>query len=131
MINPGLVLWFHCVVFFFCFFSSNRSSDVDSDRAFETRKKKKKKRRHRDGDSHISDAARSHKNRSSDETENRKRHFSDIKDSKHDDGFSPAKRRCTDYAPVSRDHLPSSHHTPPSNGSTHGHLNGFTGFTSF
>ncbi|KAM4525037.1 ubiquitin carboxyl-terminal hydrolase 42 [Odontesthes bonariensis] len=105
------------------------SSDMDSDRATETRKKKKKRRRHRDSDSEqrSPDAARSHRNGSSEEGESRKRRHSDNKDSDHDNGFSQEKRRHTDYSDGSRDHLHASRHTPPSNGSTHRHHNGYAG----
>lgn len=107
--------------------SSRRSSDGDSDRAAEMKKKKKKKR-HRDSDPelHSPDAARSHRNRSSEERESRKRHHSD-RDFKHDNGFPPEKRRCTDYADGSGGHLLPSNHTTPANGSSYGHLNGQPG----
>ncbi|XP_028285753.1 ubiquitin carboxyl-terminal hydrolase 42 isoform X2 [Parambassis ranga] len=100
------------------------SSDMDSDRATETKKKKKKKRRHQDSDleQHSPGAARSPKNRSSEEMESRKRRYSDIKDSKHDHSFIPEKHHRTDSADGSGDH-----HTSPTNGSTHHHLNGFPG----
>ncbi len=106
---------------------------MDSDRATETKKKKKKKRRQRDSEAeqHSPRAARSDKNRSSEERESRKRRYYDVKDTKHDSGFSPEKRRRTDYADGSSDHLPPSHHTSPTNGSTHHHLNGYTGITGF
>ncbi|XP_037547269.1 ubiquitin carboxyl-terminal hydrolase 42 [Nematolebias whitei] len=104
------------------------SSDVDSDRATETRRKKKKKRRRRDSDSEqrSPDAARGH-NRSSEERESRKRRHSVTKDSKHDGGSPPEKRRRTDYADGSRDQLLPPHHNPTSSDSTHAHLNGYTG----
>ncbi|XP_054454761.1 ubiquitin carboxyl-terminal hydrolase 42 isoform X2 [Anoplopoma fimbria] len=104
-------------------------SEVDSDRATETKKKKKKKRRQRDSDAeqHSPGAVRSHKSRSSEERESRKRRYDDIKDAKHDNIFLPEKRRCTDYADGSSDHLLSSNHTPTTNGSTHPHLNGYKG----
>ncbi|XP_047465111.1 ubiquitin carboxyl-terminal hydrolase 42 [Mugil cephalus] len=107
----------------------SRSSDVDSDRTTETKKKKKKKRRHHDSDPelHSPSAARSHRNRSSEERERRKRRYSDFKDSKHENGFSPEKRRRTDTADVSSDHPTRSHHTPPTNGSAYHQLNGYTG----
>lgn len=105
------------------------SSEVDSDRATETKKKKKKKKRQRESEAeqHSPGAARSHKNRSSEERESRKRRYHDIKDGKHDNGFSPEKRRRTDCTEGSSDHLVPSRHTSPTNGSTHGHLNGYTG----
>ncbi|XP_044034881.1 ubiquitin carboxyl-terminal hydrolase 42 [Siniperca chuatsi] len=107
------------------------SSDVDSDRATETKKKKKKKKKRRQRDSeaeqHSLGAARSHENRNSEERESRKRHYYDIKDTKHNNGILPEKRRRTEYADGSSDHLPPSHHTSPTNGSTHRHLNGYTG----
>ncbi|XP_073346088.1 uncharacterized protein usp42 isoform X2 [Pagrus major] len=103
-------------------------SDADSDRATET-KKKKKKRRQRDSEAeqHSSGEARSHKNRSSEERESRKRRYYDSKDTKHDNGFSPEKRRRTEYADGRGDHVLPSNHTSPTNGSTHRHLNGYTG----
>lgn len=105
------------------------SSDVDSDRATETKKKKKKKKRQRDSEAeqHSPAAPRSHKNRSSEERENRKQRYSDVKDTKHDNGFCPEKRRRTDDTDGSSDHLPPSNHTSPTNGSAHHHLNGYTG----
>ncbi|XP_039990832.1 ubiquitin carboxyl-terminal hydrolase 42 isoform X2 [Xiphias gladius] len=104
-------------------------SDVDSDRATEMKKKKKKNRRERDSEAeqHSPGAAQSHKNRSSEERESRKRCYYDVKDAKHDNGFSPEKRRRTCYSDGSSDHLPLSHHTSPTNGSAHRHLNGYTG----
>uniref|UniRef100_A0A1A7Y6E9 ubiquitinyl hydrolase 1 n=1 Tax=Iconisemion striatum TaxID=60296 RepID=A0A1A7Y6E9_9TELE len=94
-----------------------RSSDVDSDRAADTRKKRKKKRRHRDGDSEprSPDAARGGNNRSSEERESHKRHHSQVKDSKHDWDFTPGKRSCTDLL------------LPHPNDAPHHHLNGYTG----
>lgn len=99
------------------------SSDVDSDRATES-KKKKKKRRQRDSEAeqHSSGAARSHKNRSSEERESRKRRYHDMQDTKHDDGFPLEKRQRTDYTDGSNHLLPSVH-TSPTNGSSP-HLNG-------
>lgn len=110
-----------------CFLSSLRSSDVDSDRATDT-KKKKKKRRQRDSEAeqHSPGAARSHKNRSSEERESRKRRYHDIKDAKHDNGFSPEKRRRTDYVDGSSDHLLPAQRTSPTNSSTHRHLNSYS-----
>ncbi|XP_036937557.1 ubiquitin carboxyl-terminal hydrolase 42 [Acanthopagrus latus] len=104
------------------------SSDADSDRATET-KKKKKKRRQRDSEAeqHSSGDARSHKNRSSEEKESRKRRYYDSKDTKHDNGFSPEKRRRAEYADGRGDHVLPSNHTSPTNGSTHRHLNGHIG----
>lgn len=115
-----------------CFLSSPRSSDADSDRATET-KKKKKKRRQRDSEAeqHSSGDARSHKNRSSEEKESRKRRYYDSKDTKHDNGFSPEKRRRAEYADGRGDHVLPSNHTSPTNGSTHRHLNGHIGMTGF
>lgn len=112
--------------------SSLRSSDGDSDRAAEAKKKRKKKRRHRDSDpeQHSPDAARSHRNRSSEERESRKRHYADVQDSKHEDGHSPEKRRRTDCT-EGGGHLLPSHHTAPTNGSSYGHLNGHTGIHLF
>ncbi|XP_035525816.1 ubiquitin carboxyl-terminal hydrolase 42 [Morone saxatilis] len=106
-----------------------RSSDVESDRAAETKKKKKKKRRQRDSDAeqHSPGAARSHKSRSSEERESRKRRYYEIKDTKHDNGLSPEKWRRTDCADGRNDHLLPSNHTSPTNGSVHRHLNGYTG----
>lgn len=105
------------------------SSDGDSDRAAEMKKKKKKKR-HRDSDPelHSPDAARSHRNRSSEERESRKRHHSD-RDFEHDNGFPSEKRRCTDSADGSGDHLLPSDHTATANGSSYGHLNGQPGYS--
>ncbi|XP_018527978.1 ubiquitin carboxyl-terminal hydrolase 42 isoform X3 [Lates calcarifer] len=105
------------------------SSDGDSDRAAEIKKKKKKKRRQRDSEAeqHSPGAAHDHKNRSSEERESRKRRHHDTKDAKHDNGLSPEKRRRVDDADGSSNHLPPSHHTSPTNGSTHRHLNGYTG----
>lgn len=104
------------------------SSDVDSDRAIETKKKKKKKRqRDNEAEQHSPGAARSHKNRSSEERESRKRRYNDIKDAKYDNGYSPEKRRRTDSTDGRNDHLLPSNHTSPANGSTHRHLNGHTG----
>nr|XP_046234180.1 ubiquitin carboxyl-terminal hydrolase 42 [Scatophagus argus]XP_046234181.1 ubiquitin carboxyl-terminal hydrolase 42 [Scatophagus argus] len=102
------------------------SSDVDSERATET-KKKKKKRRQQDSEAeqHSPEATWSHKNRSSEERESRKRRYYDIKDTKCDNSFSPEKRRCIDYVNGrSENQLPSNHTT---NGSAHRHLNGHTG----
>lgn len=114
------------------FLPSPRSSDADSDQATET-KKKKKKRRQRDSDAeqHSSGEARSHKNRSSEERESRKRRYYDNKDTKHDNGFSPEKRRRTEYADGRGDHVLPSNHTLPTNGLTHRHLNGHIGMTGF
>ncbi|XP_053197174.1 ubiquitin carboxyl-terminal hydrolase 42 [Scomber japonicus] len=99
------------------------SSDVDSDRATEAKKKKKKKKRQ-----HSPSTAQSHKARSSEERESRKRRYYDTKNSKHDDACSPEKRRRTDYTDSNGDHLISSQHTSPTeNGSNHRHLNGYTG----
>lgn len=103
---------------------------MDSDRATET-KKKKKKRRQRDSESEQHSSGAAHKNRSSEERESRKRRYYDIKDTKHDNGFSPEKRQRTDYDDGRSDHLLPSNHTSPPNGSTHRHLNGYTGITSF
>ncbi|XP_065805520.1 ubiquitin carboxyl-terminal hydrolase 42 [Labrus bergylta] len=106
------------------------SSDVDSDRAAETKKKKKKKKRQRDSEEeeqHSPGATRSHKNRSSEERGSRKRHYNDNKNSKHDNGLSPEKRRRTDYTDDSSDQQLPSHHTSPTNDSCHRRLNGFTG----
>ncbi|XP_023136194.1 ubiquitin carboxyl-terminal hydrolase 42 isoform X1 [Amphiprion ocellaris] len=105
------------------------SSDGDSDRATETKKNKKKKRRHRDSDpeEHSPGAARSHRNRSSEERESRKRRYSDFKYSKHDNGYSPEKPRRTDSADHSSNHLSHSRHTSPTNGSTQRCFNGYTG----
>ncbi|XP_038155614.1 ubiquitin carboxyl-terminal hydrolase 42 isoform X1 [Cyprinodon tularosa] len=100
------------------------SSDLDSDRAAETRKRKKKKRRHRDSDS---DSGRGHTNRSSKDGENRKRHHSDMKDSRYEKDFLPEKRHRSDLAVGGRDHPSPSHHNPSSNHSVHQHLNGYTG----
>ncbi|XP_031147109.1 ubiquitin carboxyl-terminal hydrolase 42 isoform X2 [Sander lucioperca] len=104
-------------------------SEVDSDRAAETKKKKKKKRRQRDSEAEQRSpgAARSHRNRSSEEMESRKRRYHDVKDAKHDNGFSPEKRRRTDYTDGSSDHLLPSIHPSHTNGSTHHHLNGHKG----
>ncbi|XP_045925330.1 ubiquitin carboxyl-terminal hydrolase 42 isoform X3 [Micropterus dolomieu] len=102
------------------------SSDVDSDRATET-KKKKKKRRQRDNEAEQHSPRAARKNGSSEEKESRKRHYNDIKDTKHDNGLSPEKRRRTDYADGSSDRLLPSRHTSPTNGSTHRHVNGYTG----
>lgn len=109
-----------------------RSSEVDSDRAAETKKKKKKKRRQRDSEAEQRSpgAARSHRNRSSEEMESRKRRYHDVKDAKHDNGFSPEKRRRTDYTDGSSDHLLPSIHPSHTNGSTHHHLNGHKGITA-
>ncbi|XP_034414049.1 ubiquitin carboxyl-terminal hydrolase 42 isoform X1 [Cyclopterus lumpus] len=101
------------------------SSEVDSDGANET-KKKKKKRRQRDSEQPSPGAGRSHKSRSS-EKESRKRRYDDVKEAKRDNASLPEKRRCSDYADGSREHLPSSNHTSPTNGSTHHHLNGYKG----
>lgn len=108
----------------------SRSSEVDSDRATETKKKKKKKRRQRESEAEQNspEAARSHKNRSSEERESRKRRYDDVKDTKHDSGFSPEKRRRTDHTHGGSNHLPSNQ-TSPSNGSTRHHFNGYTGTT--
>lgn len=105
------------------------SSDTDSDRAAETKKKKKKKKRHRDSDpeEHSPGAARSHRHRSSEERESRKRRYSDLKDSKHDSGYSPEKRRRTDSADESSNHPSHSRHTSLTNGSTQRYFNGHTG----
>lgn len=103
------------------------SSDADSDRATETKKKKKKKKRQRDGaaEQHSPGATQSHKARSSEERESRKRRYYDVKNAKHDNACSPEKRRRTDYTD---DHLiPSQHTSPTANGSAHRHLNGYTG----
>ncbi|KAM9426772.1 ubiquitin carboxyl-terminal hydrolase 42 isoform 2-T2 [Pholidichthys leucotaenia] len=104
-------------------------SDMDSDRAAETRKKKKKKRRHRDSDreQHSLVTGQSHKNRSSEERENRKRHYSDTKDLKYDDGSSPEKRRRTDNSDGSSDHHLTSCHTTPTNSSPYHLVNGHAG----
>lgn len=125
--------WLNCffvVELSWCFLSSLRSSDVDSDRVTET-KKKKKKRRQRDSetDQHSSGAA--HRNRGSEERESHKRRHYDFKDTQHDNGFSPEKRQRTDYDDGRSDHLLPSNHTSPSNGPTHRHLNGYTGITCF
>ncbi|XP_042364195.1 ubiquitin carboxyl-terminal hydrolase 42 isoform X3 [Plectropomus leopardus] len=102
-------------------------SEMDSDRAAETKKKKKKKRRQRDSEveQHSPGATRSHKNRSSEERESRKRRYYDTKD----DGYSPEKRRRTDYTDGSSYHQLSSNHTLATNGSAHRHLNGHIGMT--
>lgn len=112
-----------------CFLSLPCSSDVDSDRATETRRKKKKKRRRRDSDSEQRSpgAARGHNNRSSEERESRKRRHSVTKDSKHDGSSPPEKRHRMDYAAGSRDQFLPPHHNPTSSDSTHAHLNGPTG----
>uniref|UniRef100_A0A1A8JIB5 ubiquitinyl hydrolase 1 n=1 Tax=Nothobranchius kuhntae TaxID=321403 RepID=A0A1A8JIB5_NOTKU len=101
-------------------------SDVDSDRVTDTRKKKKKKRRHRDSDSEprSPDAARGHNSRSSEEGESRKRHHSQMKDSKYDRGCTPEKRSRTDF---SEDRLLLPHHNPPPDDTPHHHLNRYTG----
>ncbi|XP_070846131.1 ubiquitin carboxyl-terminal hydrolase 42 [Chaetodon trifascialis] len=105
------------------------SSDGDSDRATEAKKKKKKKRRQRDSEAeqHSPGAARSHKNRGSEERESRKRRYHDIKDTKHDSDLSPEKRQRTDYADGRSEHLLPSNHTSPTNSSIHRHLNGYQG----
>ncbi|KAM7381919.1 hypothetical protein PAMA_012669 [Pampus argenteus] len=96
------------------------SSDVDPDRAVETKKKKKKKKRQRDSDAEQRSprAAQSNKARSSEERESRKRRYYDIKNA-----CSPEKRRRTDYS----DGSASLHTSPTTNGSTHRHLNGYSG----
>ncbi|XP_029384280.1 ubiquitin carboxyl-terminal hydrolase 42 isoform X2 [Echeneis naucrates] len=101
-------------------------SDMDSDRGNEMKKKKKKSRRHRDSEGKSPGATQSHKNRSSEESENRKRRHN-IKDTKYDNGCLPEKRRRTDHPDGSSDHLPPSHHNSPTNGSAHRHLNGHAG----
>lgn len=105
------------------------SSDGDSDRATETKKKKKKKRRQRDSETeqHSPGAARSHKNRSSEERESRKRRYHDSKGTKYDSDFSPEKRQRTGYADGSSDYPLPSNHTSTTNSSTHRHLNGYPG----
>nr|XP_020471519.1 ubiquitin carboxyl-terminal hydrolase 42 isoform X2 [Monopterus albus] len=96
------------------------TSDMDSDRSTETKKKKRWRQRDSNAEERSPGAAQSHRYRSSEERESRKRHCYD-RDTKHDSGFSPEKRRRTDYTDGSGDH-PS-----PSSGSTHHHLNGHTG----
>ncbi|XP_012705388.2 LOW QUALITY PROTEIN: ubiquitin carboxyl-terminal hydrolase 42 [Fundulus heteroclitus] len=100
------------------------SSDLDSDRSTETRKKKKKRRRHRDSDS---DSGRGHTNRSSKDGENRKRHHSDMKDSRYEKDYLAGKRQRPDCGHGGRDHPSSSHHNPLSNDSALQQLNGYTG----
>ncbi|XP_029978172.1 ubiquitin carboxyl-terminal hydrolase 42 isoform X3 [Sphaeramia orbicularis] len=88
-------------------------SEVDSDKVTET-KKKKRKRRQRD----------------SEERESRKRCHYDTQDSKCNIDCSPEKRRRTDYADNGSDHPLTSCNvssTAPPNGSSHHHLNGYTG----
>lgn len=108
----------------------SRSSDVDSDRATDVKKKKKKKRRRQRDSSaeQLSPAAARSRRSSSEERDRqeRKRRHEDAKAARRDNSsVSPEKRRRTeqDDGP-----LPSSH-TPPTNGSTHRHLNGYTGTT--
>ncbi|KAK2820796.1 hypothetical protein Q5P01_023755 [Channa striata] len=98
------------------------SSDVDSERATETKKKKKKKRSHQDSEAEqrSSGAAQTHKSRSSEERESRKRRYYDTKDSKYESVFSAEKRRRTDQSD-------GSSYVSPSNGLTYHHLNGHTG----
>lgn len=97
------------------------SSDRDSDRAIETRKKKKKRRRHRDSDS---DSGQSHTNRSSREKENRKRHYSDMKNPRYKPDLLPEKRHRPDGG---GDQPFPSYHNVLSNDSAHQHLNGYPG----
>lgn len=97
------------------------SSEADSDRATETKKKKKKKRRHRHSDSEQRSPGAG---RTSEERHGRKRRRSD---SKPRNGFSPEKRRRTDYTDGGGDHRPPSRHTSPTNGSTRRHFNGYAG----
>ncbi|KAM6898725.1 ubiquitin carboxyl-terminal hydrolase 42 isoform 1-T2 [Lycodopsis pacificus] len=104
------------------------SSEVDSDRTAETKKKKKKKQTPRDSEQHSPGAAaQSHKSRSSEEEESRKRRYDDGKEAKQDPAFLPEKRRCTDYNDGISEHLLSSNHASPTNGSSHHHLNGYKG----
>lgn len=110
------------------FLSSPRSSDADS--VTETKKKRKKRRRwDSETEQHSSGAA--HRNRGSEERDSHKRRYCDLKDPQHDEGFPPEKHRRTDHDDDRSDHLLPSNHTSPSNGSTHRHLNGYTGITSF
>lgn len=101
----------------------SRSSD-DSDR--DTKKKKKKRRRQRDSEAEQH-SPRSYKNRSSEERESHKRHYDDYKNSKHDDGYSPEKRRRIDHMGDNGDHQLPSHHALPTNDTSPHRLNGFTG----
>ncbi|XP_028990336.1 ubiquitin carboxyl-terminal hydrolase 42 isoform X2 [Betta splendens] len=101
----------------------------NSDRATETKKRKKKKRRRRDSkaEQHSPTLARSHRNRSSEAKESHKWRYCDIKDNKHNNGFSPQNQRCTNNTDGRSDLVPTSHHISPTNGSPHHHLNGYAG----
>lgn len=93
------------------------SSDVDSDRAAESKRKKKKKRKQRDSESELSSGpSRSHRTRSSEERDSRKRRYSQIDPLKHHNGCSPEKKSRTE-----------DHQNPHSNGSTSGPFNGSAG----
>lgn len=104
------------------------SNPDNLDGATVTNKKKKKKRRHRDDEAeqHSPTFTRNLKNRSSEEKDSHKRRYCDVKDNKHDISCSPQKQGCTNYTD-GRSVLPTSHHTAPTNGSAHRHLNGYAG----
>ncbi|XP_040922713.1 ubiquitin carboxyl-terminal hydrolase 42 [Toxotes jaculatrix] len=118
---------------------SKEREDSSEPRHSKKHKKSKKKKKSKDKDRYRErgdgseqrspESAQSHKNKSSEERESRKRRNHDIKDAKHDNGCSPEKRRRTGYPDRSSDHLPASQHASPTNGSTHHHLNGYTGIT--